>query len=86
MTKNQERILDVDVAQEMCQSFLEYSYSVIYSRALPDVRDGLKPVQPPFVTFGATVRRGAVFLIRKVYAAVVQCRKRSWMVDTIGVN
>ena len=45
MTKNQERILDVDVAQEMRQSFLEYSYSVIYSRALPDVRDGLKPVQ-----------------------------------------
>jgi DNA gyrase subunit A len=45
MTKNQERILDVDVSQEMRQSFLEYSYSVIYSRALPDVRDGLKPVQ-----------------------------------------
>ncbi len=37
--------MDVDVAQEMRQSFLEYSYSVIYSRALPDVRDGLKPVQ-----------------------------------------
>ena len=45
MTKSQERILDIDVAQEMRQSFLEYSYSVIYSRALPDVRDGLKPVQ-----------------------------------------
>ena len=45
MTKNTERILDIDVAEEMRQSFLEYSYSVIYSRALPDVRDGLKPVQ-----------------------------------------
>lgn len=45
MTKNTDRILDVDVAEEMRQSFLEYSYSVIYSRALPDVRDGLKPVQ-----------------------------------------
>src|SRR5690606_35053555 len=40
-----ERIEDVDVAAEMPGSFLEYAYSVIYSRALPDARDGLKPVQ-----------------------------------------
>ncbi|MBC7723220.1 MAG: DNA topoisomerase IV subunit A [Burkholderiaceae bacterium] len=40
-----ERIEDVDVADEMQGSFLEYAYSVIYSRALPDARDGLKPVQ-----------------------------------------
>lgn len=40
-----ERIEDVDVAAEMQGSFLEYAYSVIYSRALPDARDGLKPVQ-----------------------------------------
>ena len=40
-----ERIEDVDVASEMQGSFLEYAYSVIYSRALPDARDGLKPVQ-----------------------------------------
>ncbi|WP_114560458.1 DNA gyrase/topoisomerase IV subunit A [Desertihabitans aurantiacus] len=40
-----ERILDVDVSDEMQTSFLEYAYSVIYSRALPDARDGLKPVQ-----------------------------------------
>lgn len=38
-------VLDVDVATEMEGSFLEYAYSVIYSRALPDARDGLKPVQ-----------------------------------------
>ncbi|GAB2544614.1 DNA gyrase/topoisomerase IV subunit A [Brachybacterium huguangmaarense] len=38
-------ILDVDVTSEMETSFLEYAYSVIYSRALPDARDGLKPVQ-----------------------------------------
>jgi len=42
---NSERITDIDVTAEMQQSFLEYSYSVIYARALPDVRDGLKPVQ-----------------------------------------
>ncbi len=40
-----ERIEDVDVSDEMQGSFLEYAYSVIYSRALPDARDGLKPVQ-----------------------------------------
>ena len=40
-----ERILDVDVSSEMQTSFLEYAYSVIYARALPDARDGLKPVQ-----------------------------------------
>ncbi len=39
------RIEDVDVSAEMEGSFLEYAYSVIYSRALPDARDGLKPVQ-----------------------------------------
>ena len=38
-------IVDVDVSTEMRGSFLEYAYSVIYSRALPDARDGLKPVQ-----------------------------------------
>lgn len=40
-----EKIVDIDVAQEMEGSFLEYAYSVIYARALPDARDGLKPVQ-----------------------------------------
>ncbi|MEZ5201596.1 MAG: DNA gyrase subunit A [Micropruina glycogenica] len=40
-----ERIVDVDISDEMETSFLEYAYSVIYSRALPDARDGLKPVQ-----------------------------------------
>ncbi|HNP15076.1 MAG TPA: DNA topoisomerase IV subunit A, partial [Terrimesophilobacter sp.] len=40
-----ERIDDIDVSTEMEGSYLEYAYSVIYSRALPDARDGLKPVQ-----------------------------------------
>ena len=40
-----EKVVDIDVTQEMRTSFLEYSYSVIYARALPDARDGLKPVQ-----------------------------------------
>jgi DNA gyrase subunit A len=40
-----ERIEDIDLEAEMQGSYLEYAYSVIYSRALPDARDGLKPVQ-----------------------------------------
>ncbi|MGN6780977.1 MAG: DNA gyrase/topoisomerase IV subunit A, partial [Marmoricola sp.] len=40
-----EHIIDIDVGDEMRTSYLEYAYSVIYSRALPDARDGLKPVQ-----------------------------------------
>lgn len=39
-----ERITDIDLTKELSDSFLEYSYSVIYARALPDARDGLKPV------------------------------------------
>lgn len=38
------RVIDVDIQREMRKSFLDYSMSVIVSRALPDVRDGLKPV------------------------------------------
>ncbi|MEJ7745056.1 MAG: DNA gyrase subunit A [Nocardioidaceae bacterium] len=41
----EEHIIDIDVRDEMRASYLEYAYSVIYSRALPDARDGLKPVQ-----------------------------------------
>nr|NLD41567.1 DNA topoisomerase IV subunit A [Actinomycetales bacterium] len=40
-----EHIVDTDVIEEMEGSFLEYAYSVIHARALPDARDGLKPVQ-----------------------------------------
>ena len=39
-----EKIVDIDVTSEMEGSYLEYAYSVIYARALPDARDGLKPV------------------------------------------
>jgi DNA gyrase subunit A len=41
----EENIVDIDVTEEMRGSYLEYAYSVIYSRALPDARDGMKPVQ-----------------------------------------
>src|SRR5260370_37268127 len=41
----EENIVDIDVTDEMRASYLEYALSVIYQRALPDARDGLKPVQ-----------------------------------------
>lgn len=44
MMEPNSRLIEVDVEKEMKKSFLDYSMSVIVSRALPDVRDGLKPV------------------------------------------
>lgn len=41
---NNNRVVHRDIEKEMRESFLAYSMSVIVSRALPDVRDGLKPV------------------------------------------
>ena len=41
----EEHIVDIDVGDEMRASYLEYAYSVIYARAIPDARDGMKPVQ-----------------------------------------
>ena len=40
-----EHIVETPLNEEMSKSFLEYAYSVIYARALPDARDGMKPVQ-----------------------------------------
>lgn len=42
--ENKSRVIEVDIENEMKKSFLDYSMSVIVARALPDVRDGLKPV------------------------------------------
>jgi DNA gyrase subunit A len=42
--KDSQKVINVDIEKEMQKSFLDYSMSVIVSRALPDVRDGLKPV------------------------------------------
>ena len=40
-----DQIIPVKIDEEMCKSYIDYSMSVIVSRALPDVRDGFKPVQ-----------------------------------------
>jgi len=44
MTTSQERIIPTDLRNEMSRSYLEYAMIVIVGRALPDARDGLKPV------------------------------------------
>lgn len=44
MDTNVDKLIDVDISEEMRTSFLDYSMSVIVARALPDARDGLKPV------------------------------------------
>ena len=44
MYQDEERLEVVDISKTMKKSFLDYSMSVIVQRALPDVRDGLKPV------------------------------------------
>ncbi|MBY8878693.1 DNA gyrase/topoisomerase IV subunit A [Actinacidiphila acidipaludis] len=66
----EERILDVDVVDEMQGSYLEYAYSVIYSRALPDARDGMKPVHRRIVyqmnEMGLRPERGFVKCARVV--------------------
>ena len=42
--EREDRILKIDIEQEMKTAYIDYSMSVIVSRALPDVRDGMKPV------------------------------------------
>ncbi|WP_037913954.1 DNA gyrase/topoisomerase IV subunit A [Actinacidiphila yeochonensis] len=66
----EERILDIDVVDEMQGSYLQYAYSVIYSRALPDARDGMKPVHRRIVyqmnEMGLRPERGFVKCARVV--------------------
>ena len=44
MLESNPRVKEINISQEMKNSFIDYAMSVIVSRALPDVRDGLKPV------------------------------------------
>ena len=45
LSEDNDRIIQTDLRNEMSRSYLEYAMSVIVGRALPDARDGLKPVQ-----------------------------------------
>ena len=63
MSERQQRIRPIEIEREMEDSFLEYAMSVIVSRALPDVRDGLKPVHRRilYAMFDAGIRPGTPF-------------------------
>ena len=60
MDTNYDKLEQVDISREMRTSFLDYSMSVIVQRALPDVRDGMKPVHRRILhsmnTLGITTR------------------------------
>lgn len=60
-----QNIIPVDIEAEMKQSFLDYSMSVIISRALPDVRDGLKPVHRRILYTMGELNLGATRPYRK---------------------
>jgi DNA gyrase subunit A len=63
MTTADEQIAQIEITREMEDSFLEYAMSVIVSRALPDVRDGLKPVHRRilYAMFDGGIRPGTPF-------------------------
>ena len=71
----QEKIINVDIEREMKKSFLDYAMSVIVSRALPDVRDGLKPVHRRILyadTVGSVLGRYHPHGDASVYDALVR--------------
>ena len=49
-TIDQDRIIKINIEEEMQSSYIDYSMSVIVARALPDVRDGFKPVHRGIIT------------------------------------
>src|SRR6202521_2777416 len=71
-----EKIEPVNVAEEMSKSFLDYSMSVIISRALPDARDGLKPSQRRILLAMNDLGLAATSTIRKCAGIVGETMKR----------
>ena len=56
---SEDRIIRINIEEEMKTAYIDYSMSVIVSRAIPDVRDGLKPVQPPYTFRHERARHGS---------------------------
>ena len=77
MDLNKEKLIQVDISKEMKTSFLDYSMSVIVDRALPDVRDGMKPVHRRILH---AMNELDVYK-RQVYRISDQCRRmEKWRV------
>ena len=51
-----EKLIPINIEEQMKSAYIDYSMSVIVSRALPDVRDGLKPVHRRVLVWNARVR------------------------------
>ena len=54
-----EKLIQVDIEKEMRESFLQYSMAVLVSRALPDVRDGMKPVHRRIIYTRQTIHQAS---------------------------
>ena len=61
-----DKIEDVDLKKKMEDSYIDYAMSVIAARALPDVRDGLKPVQRRVLYSRIELNNGRISLTEKV--------------------
>lgn len=63
-TIDQDRILKINIEEEMKSSYIDYSMSVIVARALPDVRDGLNPYTAVFFSVCVALVTLVINLIR----------------------
>ena len=75
MSQNKEnnRIVNRDISQEMRESYIDYAMSVIVARALPDVRDGLKPVHRKILY---TMHQAGLTHSAKFFEVGRHCRRR----------
>ena len=80
MSQNKEnRIVNRDISQEMRESYIDYAMSVIVSRALPDVRDGLKPVHRKILY---TMHQAGLTPLGQVFEVGGYRRRRSWQISS----
>ena len=83
---DQDRILKIDIKQEMQSAYIDYSMSVIVARALPDVRDGFKPVHRR-VLFGmdklgnTSDKRGGYSHLSNISVITFSLRKDKFRID-----
>ena len=71
-TMDHDRIMKINIEEEMKSSYIDYSMSVIVARALPDVRDGFKPVHRR-ILYGMLGIGNTSDLIRNVRVLLVRC-------------
>ena len=70
-----EKILRTEYSEEMQRSYMNYSMSVITARAIPDARDGLKPVPVSYTHLGPPMRRRIIFIKIEVILPAILFKK-----------